>query len=73
MKLIVEMKINKGDLPIMLCWQTLDGRLQIKHYQYTDDWVGHFNHLRNLGRNPQIYLRTTEETIFKEEDRNVDN
>jgi len=68
-KLLIEQEIGEGDLPIMLFWQSLDGRPQFQHYRYWDDWVKKYLYLKDLlGRNPTLYFRTTDKTIFKEEE-----
>jgi len=67
-KLSLEQEIHEGDMPIILFWQSLDGRPQFKHYRYWDDWLGQYLYLKDLlGRKPTLYFRITDETIFREE------
>lgn len=67
-KLKTEQVLDWGNLSIMLCWQSLDGRLCIEYHGYEDkEWKTRYETLKRLGRTPQIYLKITEETQFTEE------
>jgi len=72
-KIKVERTSEKGDLPIMLCWQSLDGRLELEYYQISGQVTEKYDHLKKLGRNPQIWLHIDEDTMINEEtlSRNV--
>lgn len=69
MKIKVERTIEKGDLPVMLCWQSLDGRLQIEYYNYPSEALAHYEQLQELDRNPQIWLHCSAEKVTKTESR----
>ena len=66
MRIHVEMTIEKGERPIMLCWQSVDGRICINYYQYDGKWSEQYHHLKQLGSQPTICLVTNERTIISE-------
>ena len=63
----VERTIEKGDLPVMLCWQSLNGHLRLEYYYRSAEVREKYDYLKKLGRNPQIWLHLDENTIINEE------
>ena len=56
MKIIYE-ELKKGNQGLMLIWQTLDGRLQIKYYDTLTELISQFRHLVKLKLKPFINHR----------------
>lgn len=52
---IDHVKESKGNLPYMLYWQSLDGRLQVEYIDTVEIAAEKFDWLKKLGRQPKLY------------------
>jgi hypothetical protein len=60
----VDIDYQRGDLPWLLFWQSVDGRPSFKEYGTLEEINKHVNHLEAIGRHPTVYLRVP--TILNE-------
>jgi len=51
-----KVKENKGNIPYILIWISLDGRLKTEDYSTYKEAIKSFKKLKILGRTPTIFL-----------------
>lgn len=53
---IFEVEETKGDLPYIVTWISLDGRLSSSSYGSYKEAMNHYSNLSTIGREPSICL-----------------
>lgn len=50
-------KQRRGNLPFMLTWQSLDGRVQVQYVSNVREVKERITHLSSIGRQPTVFRR----------------